>query len=325
MKRVVVTDATFPDLAREEEAARAAGAEFRRADCRTAEEVAEAVRGADVAVVQFAPLTRAAIAALRPGATAIRYGVGYNNFDLRALDEHGVRAAYVPDYCTAEVADHTAAAVLALLRRLFPLDRSVRAGEWKAVAVARPLPAFTATTVGFLGFGRIAQEVARRLAPFGFRLIAHDPLFRPAAGGPAVEPVSFADLLAQSDALSLHAPATADTVGIIGAAALARMKPGAMIVNSARGDLIDEAALATALNEGRIGGAALDVFVSEPLPAGSPLRSAPNTILTPHAAWYSEVAVARLQGLVAEEITRALTGQPVRCAIPGTIAARTDR
>ncbi|MCX7889333.1 MAG: C-terminal binding protein [Rhodobacteraceae bacterium] len=325
MKRVVVTDATFPSLEREEAAAKAARAAFTRASCRTAAEVAEAVRGADVAVVQFAPLTREAIAGLAPGATAIRYGVGYNNLDLQALDEFGVRAAYVPDYCTAEVADHTAAAILALLRKLFPLDRSVRAGEWRAVDVARPLPAFAETTVGFLAFGRIAQEVARRLQPFGFRLIAHDPYHVPAAGAaPAVEPVSFEDLLARADCLSLHAPATRETAGIIGAAALARMKPGACIVNSARGDLIDEAALAAALAAGRIGGAALDVFAAEPLAADSPLRLAPNTILTPHAAWYSEVAVARLQGLVADEITRALTGQPVRCAIPGTLAARTD-
>jgi D-3-phosphoglycerate dehydrogenase len=320
MKRVVVTDATFPDVAREEAAARAAGAGFARLSCRTAAEVAEGVRGADVAVVQFAPLTEAAVAGLAPGATAIRYGVGYNNFDLDALNRHGVRAAYVPDYCTAEVADHTASAILALLRKLMPLDRSVRAGEWKAVAVAKPLPAFGETTVGFLAFGRIAQEVAKRLAPFGLRLIAHDPYFNAAPGTPKVELVSFDDLLAHADCLSLHAPATKETAGIIGASALARMKPGAMIVNSARGELIDEGALAAALTEGRIGGAALDVFAAEPLPETSPLRSAPNTILTPHAAWYSDAAVARLQTLVADEITRALTGRPVRRSVPGTTA-----
>ncbi len=316
-RRVVITDATFPDVAMEKAAAGAQGAAFERHSCKTAAEVAEAVRGADVAVVQFAPLTREAIAGLAPGATAIRYGVGFNNFDLQALNEVGIAAAYVPDYCTDEVADHTAASILMLLRKLPQLDAQVRRGEWNVTAVTKPLPAFRDTTVGFLGFGRIAQEVARRLAPFGFRFITADPYAKP---GAAADLVDFDTLLRQSDALSLHAPATAETTGIMNAAALARMKPTAYLVNSARGDLIDEAALAAALSEGRLAGAALDVFAVEPLPADSPLRAAPGLVLSPHAAWYSDVAVDRLQRLVADEITRALTGQPPRRPIPGTTA-----
>jgi D-3-phosphoglycerate dehydrogenase len=314
--KVVVTDATFPDVAAEEAAARAAGAVFERHSCRTAEDVAVAVQGADVAVVQFAPLTAAAIAGMAQGARAIRYGVGYNNFDLAALDAAGVQAAYVPDYCTDEVADHTAAAILTLLRKLIPLDAQVRGGGWNVVAVTRPLPAFRDTTVGFLGFGRIAQEVQRRLQPFGFRFIATDPY----ATAEGVRMVDLPTLLAEADALTLHAPATKETVGIIDAGALARMKPTAVLVNSARGDLIVEAALAAALREGRLAAAALDVFATEPLPADSPLRTAPNLLITPHAAWYSDVAVHRLQALVADEITRALTGQPPRRPIPGTLA-----
>ena len=120
--------------------------------------------------------------------------------------------------------------------------------------------------------------------------------------------------------LTLHAPATPETVGIINEAALARMKPTAYLVNSARGDLVVEDALARALTAGKLAGAALDVFAVEPLPMDSPLRSAPNLMLTPHAAWYSDVAVAQLQGLVADEITRALTGQQPRRPIPGTLA-----
>jgi D-3-phosphoglycerate dehydrogenase len=125
-------------------------------------------------------------------------------------------------------------------------------------------------------------------------------------------------IFAESDVLSLHAPSTEETRGVISATALARMRPHAVIVNSARGDLVDEDALAAALSEGRIGGAALDVFGTEPLPEESPLRGAPNLLLTPHAAWYSDAAVARLQSLVAEEIGRALDGQPPRRPIPGT-------
>ena len=314
--RVVVTDATFPDVAREEAAARAAGASFERLACKTAEEVTEALKGADVAVVQFAPLTTAAVAGLAPGARAIRYGVGYNNFDLAALNGGNVLAAYVPDYCTDEVADHTAAAVLTLLRKLSPLETQVRRGEWNVVAVTRPLPAFRDTTIGFLGMGRIAQEVQRRLSPFGFRFIATDPV----AVVDGVRLVDLATLLAEADLLTLHAPATPDTVGIVNAEALARMKPTAYLVNSARGDLVVEDALARALAAGKLAGAALDVFAVEPLPMDSPLRAAPNLLLTPHAAWYSDVAVAQLQTLVADEITRALTGQPPRRPIPGTLA-----
>jgi D-3-phosphoglycerate dehydrogenase len=319
--RVVVTDATFPDLAREEAAARLLGAAFERHACKTADEVTAAVMGADIAVVQFAPLTAAAIAGLNPGARAIRYGVGYNNFDLAALDAAGVKAAYVPDYCTDEVADHTAAAILTLLRKLMPLEAQVRRGEWNVVAVTKPLPAFRDTTVGFLGMGRIAQEVHRRLARFGFRFIATDPV----AQVDGVDMVDLPTLLAKADVLTLHAPATPQTVGIINAEALARMKPTAYLVNSARGDLVVEPALAKALTDGKLAGAALDVFAVEPLPMDSPLRSAPNLMLTPHAAWYSDVAVAQLQTLVADEITRALTGQPPRRPIPGTIAYEQDK
>jgi D-3-phosphoglycerate dehydrogenase len=314
--KVVITDATFPDVDREEAAAKAQGASFERRACKTADEVTEALQGADVAVVQFAPLAAAAIAGLAPGARAIRYGVGYNNFDLAALDAAGVKAAYVPDYCTEEVADHTAAAILTLLRKLAPLEAQVRRGEWNVVAVTKPLPAFRDTTLGFLGLGRIAQEVMKRLAPFGFRFIATDPV----AKVNGVRMVDLPALLSEADVLTLHAPATPETMGIIDAKALARIKPTAYLVNSARGDLIVEDALAGALVAGKLAGAALDVFAVEPLPMDSPLRSAPNLMLTPHAAWYSDVAVAQLQGLVADEITRALTGQPPRRPIPGTIA-----
>jgi D-3-phosphoglycerate dehydrogenase len=318
MTRVVVTDATFPSLEPEEAAARAAGAAFVRASCTTDAEVAAAVAGASVAVVQFAPFGPAAAAALAPGATVIRYGVGYDNLDLAALAAHGVAAAYVPDYCTEEVADHTAAMLLALLRKLPAFDASVRTGRWEPVAIGRPLRPFAETTVGFLGFGRIAQGVAKRLAPFGFRFLAADPAFAPGPEAPPVTPVGFDALLAGIDAVSLHAPATPATVGVIGPATLARLRPGAVLVNTARGDLIDAAAVAAALGAGRLAGAALDVFPTEPLPADSPLRSAPNLLLSPHAAWYSDAAVARLQSLVADEIARALAGRPPRRPIPGT-------
>ena len=315
--RVVVTDYTFPDLAQEETAARASGGEFAAFHCKSAEDVVRAVAGADVAVVQFAPFGPAAAAAVKPGATVIRYGVGYNNIDLAAARLHGLRVGYVPDYCADEVADHTAAAALSLLRKLPWMDASVRRGEWAAVKVAKPMKPFGSTVFGFFGLGQIGRAVLTRLKGFGFAFIAADPGLTDAdAKTLGVRLVSTEALLREADIISLHAPATAQTTEYFNAARLATMQPHAMIVNSARGQLINEADLAAALTKGVIAGAALDVFHAEPLPADSPLRAAPNLLLTPHAAWYSEAAIHRLQELVAGDITRALRGEAPRKPVP---------
>ncbi len=312
-RSVVVTDYTFPDVSREEQAAQSGGAEFAAHQCKTAEDVAQAVAGADVVAVQFAPFTQAAANAVAPGATVIRYGVGYDNIDLDATTAQGLKVGYVPDYCPDEVADHTAAAALALLRKLMPLDASVRSGEWAAVRYAKPLKPFNETVFGFFGLGRIGRAVHDRLAGFGFRFIASDPMLSDdEAAELGVEKVDAGGLLRNADIISLHAPATAETTGYFNAERLAAMQPSAMLINSARGQLIDEADLAAALKQGTIAGAALDVFAEEPLPATSPLRDAPNLLMTPHAAWYSDAAIGRLQGLVAEDISRALRGEPPR-------------
>jgi D-3-phosphoglycerate dehydrogenase len=322
---VVITDATFLDVDKERAAAEALGANFRRCDCRTPEDVVTAVTGAKVAVVQFAELSAKAVAGLAPGATVIRYGVGYDNLDVAAMNQKNVRGVYVPDYCISEVADHTAAMILARHRKLEAFDTSVRAGDWAAVKIAKPMKAFADTKIGFFGFGRIAQAVAERLVPFGFQFLASDPMFDPTKSNPLkAKSVSFDELVREADCISLHAPATPDTIGRINADVFAKMKPTSYLVNSARGDLIDEAALAIALTNGDIAGASIDVFLQEPLPAESPLRKAPNLSMSPHAAWYSDVAVESLQSLVADEITRALSGNPARCPIPTSTPTKID-
>lgn len=316
---VVITDAIFPDVDKERAAAEALGASFELCDCSTPEDVVAALKGAKVAVVQFAELNAEAVAGLAPGAIVIRYGVGYDNLDVAAMNQRNVRGAYIPDYCTSEVADHTAAMILAKLRKLAALDASVRASDWAAVKIAKPMKAFCDTRIGFFGFGRIAQAVAERLAPFGFQFLVSDPMFDATKNNPLkVKSVSFDELIRDADCISLHAPATPETIGRINADVFAKMKPTSYLVNSARGDLIDETALAAALTNGEIAGASVDVFLKEPLPANSPLREAPNLTMSPHAAWYSEVAVESLQRLVADEITRALSGIPARCPIPGS-------
>lgn len=320
--RVVVTDYTFPELQQERRAAESAGADFAAFQCRTAEDVAEAVDGAKVAVVQFAPFTAAAAARLAPGAAVIRYGVGYDNIDVAACAERGIAVSYVPDYCADEVADHTAASLLAMLRKLPAFDASVRRGDWKAVAVAKPLKSFDETLVGFFGFGHIGRLTFARLKPFGFRFAVADPMLSPyVAQEMGLELMDADTLFRNADALCLHAPATEQTRFFVDAERLAAMQPHAVVVNTARGALIDEAALAQALRAGTIGGAALDVFNTEPLPADSPLRDVPNVMLTPHAAWYSDGAIGRLQGLVAGDIAAWLDGKPLRKPVPWPGAA----
>ncbi|MBO6675053.1 MAG: C-terminal binding protein [Rhizobiales bacterium] len=316
--RVVVTDTIFPNLAQEEAAARAAEADFEGFQCKTADDVAAAVKDADVAVVQFAPFTEAAAKAVKPGATVIRYGVGYDNIDVKAADAAGLKVGYVPDYCTDEVADHTAALALSLLRKLPTLDASVRVGEWAAVKHAKPLKPFGETVFGFFGIGQIGSAVLQRIRGFGFRVIASDPgLTAQEAHALGITLVDADTLLATADIITCHAPATEGTIGFFNAANLAKMQKHALLVNTARGQLINENDLAEALRNGTIAGAALDVFEAEPLPDSSPLRDAPGLILTPHAAWYSEVAIDRLQGLVAEDITLALKGEGPRKPVPG--------
>lgn len=314
-QRVVVTDAIFPNLAQEEAAAHAAGADFEGFQCTTADDVAKAVKDADVAVVQFAPFAEAAAKAVKPGATVIRYGVGYDNIDVAAARASGLKVGYVPDYCTDEVADHTVALALSLLRKLPALDASVRNGEWAAVKNSKPLKPFGETAFGFFGLGQIGTAVLHRLSGFGFRFIAADPGLAD-ANELGVRVVDAETLLAEADIITCHAPATDGTTGFFNATAFRRMKDTAFLVNTARGQLIAEDDLATALKDGAIAGAGLDVFVEEPLPESSPLRKAPNLILTPHSAWYSEAAIGRLQGLVAQDITRALNGEAPRRPVP---------
>ncbi|MCC6315830.1 MAG: C-terminal binding protein, partial [Thermomicrobiales bacterium] len=227
-----------------------------------------------------------------------RYGVGLDNVDLDAAAEQGIVVTHYPGYCTAEVADHALAMILALNRRIVELDRSLRSGDWVTHGPATrkilrgPVPPLRELTLGIVGFGRIGQAVAERALPFGLTLLAADPYQDSAVvEAHGVEPVALNELLERADIVTLHCPLTPETRGIIDAAALARMKPSAVLVNTARGPLIDLPALAAALQEGRLAGAALDVVDPEPLPADAPFYRMENVILTPHSAYYSERSV----------------------------------
>ncbi len=222
--RVVVTDYTFPDVAQERAAAEGRGAAFAAHQCRSAEEVVEAVRDANIVAVQFAPFTREAVAVLAPGATVIRYGVGYDNIDLAAASEAGVKVGYVPDYCTDEVADHTAASVLTLLRKLMPLDASVRAGKWAAVATAQADQAILRDGDWLL---RLWPDRTRRAsAACSLRLPASRPSTRRFPRKTrrlrASRSARPDELFATCDLISLHAPANKMTTNFVNAERLRR-------------------------------------------------------------------------------------------------------
>jgi D-3-phosphoglycerate dehydrogenase len=315
-RRVVVTDHAFGGVAQEEAVARRFGAEFAEFQCRSEEETAKAVAGAQVAFVNFAPVTATVLTAMAPGATVIRYGIGYDNVDVDASRRIGVAVANVPDYGTETVADHAVACLLALLRRLPAYDRAIRADGWVAPTGLGSLPGLASTTVGLVGIGSIGLAVQSRLRAFGITVLAHDPYAdRDELAARGVRLVDLPELLGSSHALSLHAPLVPATRHLIDTAALGRMRPGAVLVNTSRGGLVDHDALADALASGHLAAAALDVFEPEPLPLDSRLRQFPQVLLTPHAAFFSDDSVAALQRLAAEEAARALTGDPLRCRV----------
>lgn len=316
MSRVVVTDHAFSGVQKEQDMAAAAGAEFSCHQCTTEDEAVKAVRGADVVLVNFAPITERVLAAMNAGATVVRYGIGFDNVNVDAARRLGVAVANVPDYGSDTVADHAAAMILTLLRRLPHYDRSIRVDGWCPPASVGPVPSFSSTTVGLVGVGRIAQSLAGRLAGFGFDLVGYDPMV-PAevAEAAGVRLVSMEDVAGQSHAVSLHVPASPETHHLVNAAFIARMRDGAVLVNTSRGPLVDEHDLAAALTEGKLAGAALDVFDPEPLAADSPLRGCPTALFTPHAAFYSTESLHNLQRLATEEGARALRSEPLRCPV----------
>lgn len=240
----------------------------------------------------------------------VRYGVGVDNIDVGAARARGIAMANVPDYGVDEVATHAIALALACLRKLFPAEALARRGEWR-LAPLRPIQAVPDATFGVVGLGRIGRAVAAKATALGFPVLACDPYVPPDRAPRRVRLVPLGELLGAADLVSLHLPLTPETPGLIGASELARMKPTAYLINTARGELVDGAALAEALRSGRLAGAALDVVPGEPPSPDHPLLSCPTAYLTPHMAWYSEASERRLRRRAAEEVRRALRGQPL--------------
>lgn len=306
---VVIADDRYASYREEEEVLRGVDAEIRIFRTGSVDEARRAFASAHGILVNLYPMTAQLIDSLDGCRVISRYGVGYDNVDVEAATRRGIWVAFVPDYCFEEVADHALALLLCCIRRVGYKDRMIRQGKWN---LHRDQPCYRVEgkTLGILGYGNAAHTLLRKVSGLGFgRVLMCDPYVRAstikAAGA---VPVDLRALLAESDCISVHVPLTAETRHMIGREELALVKPGAILVNTARGPVLDETALADALASGRLGGAGLDVFETEPLPESSPLRMLDTVVFTDHAGWYSEESVVELKTKAARNVAAVLAG-----------------
>jgi D-3-phosphoglycerate dehydrogenase len=310
MATVALTDHVFPDIEQERRLLADAGHELRfGSNATSVEEVRAAVEGADAILNCYAPMPAEVIRELDRCIVIARYGIGIDTIDLEEATAKGILVTNVPDYCIDEVSDHALALILSLARGVTLLDRHVRNGSWSP-SDARPIHRLRGRTLGLVGFGRIARALAAKVRPLGLRVLTTDPFVSAEAAREAgAEPTSLEELLGAADVVSIHAPLTSESHHLIGAAQLAQMKPGAILVNTSRGPLIDLDALRSALAEGWLGGAGLDVLEEEPPAPDDPLLHHDGVIVTPHAAFYSEESLEELQRKAVEQVIEALAGR----------------
>jgi D-3-phosphoglycerate dehydrogenase len=309
--KIVITDYRFPDVEQERRAVEAAGGTLVTGQAANEDQVAELCRDADGVLTVRAPVTMRAIASMQRCRIIVRYGIGVDTVDVAAATERGIMVANVPDYCLDEVSDHALTLLLMLSRRMISAIALAREDTW-AVAKMPPLQRLRGQACGLIGCGKIGSLLAGKVSALGMKVIIHDPFLTEArAREMGAELVSLEILLARADFISLHAPLNEATHHLLGETAFAKMKKTASIINTARGGLIDEAALLAALDTGTISGAALDVLESET--AVTPIRSAlvrhPKMIVTAHTAWLSVQARATLQLRAIEQVLACLRGE----------------
>ncbi len=284
---VAVADSVFPNLDPAKEVLSAIGAELQLAPDSSPESVMKLAADADAVLVTYAKINADMIRQMKKVRIISRFGIGVDNVDLDAATQQGIVVTKVPDYCIDEVSDHAMALLLAAVRKIPMATDQVHAGTWKMPNFV-PIHRLRGSVLGLVGFGRMEVFTSH-----------------------GVEKVEFADLLKMSDYVSIHSPLTPDTKGLFNADAFRQMKKGSYVVNTARGPIIDEAALAAAIESGHIAGAALDVMTNEP-PVNSPLIGKRNVIITPHTSFYSDESLVELQTKASQEVANVLTGKPAR-------------
>ena len=306
MPKVVIVDADFGDLALERAAFSQAGIEMVRPLSTQRDDVMAVARDALGLLVQFASVDASLIASIPALKVIGRFGVGMDSIDVAAATERGIAVVNSGDYSTQEVAAHAVALAMVLLRRVLPGDRAVRAGLWIGPGPHLGIRRLTTLRAGVVGLGRIGRRVAEHLAALGLQVTGYDPQAT-ATGVPRA--ASLEDLLRNSDLVTLHVPLSPSTRNLLDAERIALIPRGGLVVNTARGPLVDEAALVKALSEGHLAGAALDVFVDEPLRSDHPLCQLGNVVLTPHVGYFSAESLIEARERAVADVIAIITGR----------------
>lgn len=318
---ILIADYDFGDVNIERAIIEGAGFELRAAQCKSEDDVIEAGRDVDGVLAQYANIGARAIDAFTRCRVIARYGTGVDIVDVDAATRRNIQVTNAPnDWCADEVADHAIALWLAAARKICQYDRATRRDEWRW-QTGQPIWRLRGRVLGLLSFGAIARGIAERARAFGVEIWAHDPFIDAASiREQGARPVSFDELLEGSDFLIIQAPLTADTHHLFNEPTLRRMKQTAVLINTARGPIVEDAALYAALSQGWIAGAALDDIEEEPAKqrefrSGNPLFQLPNVIITPHAAYYSEESIGAVRRIAAEEAVRVVSGHAPRYAV----------
>jgi D-3-phosphoglycerate dehydrogenase / 2-oxoglutarate reductase len=285
------------------------GVEIVESHTRSEEEFIKEAAYVDAAIIQYVTCSKEVITAMKQTKVIVRYGIAVDSIDVVAANAQGIRVCNVPFYCIDEVSNHALAMILCLHRKLTLGDSLLRQNAYELETI-RPVPRLSDSTAGLVGFGHIARRLAEKLKPLFSEIIAFDPFVTSEVMAEiGVRKTKLDDLFRESDFISVHAPNTPATRHLVSAEMIALMKPMAYLINTGRGPVVDEVALIEALQSRKIAGAGFDVFESEPLPAGNPLRLMDNVILTSHYAWYSEGAIRELKETAAMEALRVLRGE----------------
>lgn len=319
MPSLLVTDSDrFPAVDRERERVEAAGLQYVVMAGHGPADLVRYGRDAAAILVYSAQISADIVPSLPQCRVLARCGSGYDNIDVDAASRHGIAVTYVPGYGSIDVAEHALALLLACARRLVTADRAIQAGRWPTYLELGTMHRLAGQVLGLLGFGRIAQALAQRAQVLGLRVIAHDPLLPPdQVRFRGVEPVSASELLASADFLSLHLPLTINTRHWLDDARLAQLKPSAVVINTSRGEIIDQDALEAALAGNHLAGAGLDVLEHEPPAPTTTLLRSPNVLLTPHSAAFTEEALEEVRTTALDDALAVLAGRRPKHPAPG--------
>jgi D-3-phosphoglycerate dehydrogenase len=309
MYKVVLTDYEWPDLNIEKNIFLKIGADFVAAHCVSELDVINLAENADAVITEYAPLTKHVIEKLVSCKIISMNAAGYDNVDVEAATEAGILVVNCPDYCYDEVADHTMALLLACARGIVRFDHHIKKKVWDFKSAGR-LNRIRGSILGLVGFGGVARAVGKRAKAFGMKVIAYDPyVSKEIFNREEVVQVTVEAIFEESDFISIHTPRTPETINLVSQKELSIMKKSAYIINTSRGSILDEKALLNALQQEKIGGAAIDVMDREPPDFWNTLFSCDNLIVTPHAAFYSEDAMAEVRRRGAEQVIQVLEGK----------------